>query len=272
MQPSQVFTARVRAQAAAAALACSLPLAALAQPQGGPPGGPQLTSTWSLGVGVASMQAPYRGMDREAKLLPFVRYENRYFKISGLGGEVKLPGLRLSDTQEINFGLVGRFDMSGYEADDSPFLTGMAERKGGLWAGARAEWDNPWATVTAEWTGDASGNSKGQKFSLGLERTWRLGQKFMLTPGVTATRHDQKYVDYYYGVRANEVRAGRAAYTGEAGTNVEVALRGMYVIDRNNSLMLSVGTTRLASEIKKSPLVNRTSENRIILGYVYRFQ
>lgn len=266
MQPSPAFTLRFGVRVLAAALACGFSLAALAQPQEEP------SSSWSLGLGLATLQAPYRGVDREIRPVPFVRYENQYVRISGLGGEVKLPGLRLSDTQEIKFGLVGRFDMSGYEAGDSPFLAGMAERKGGLRAGARAEWDNGLATVTAEWTGDASGNSKGQVFSLGLKRTWRVGQNILLTPSLTATRHDQKYVDYYYGVRANEARPGRTAYRGEAGTDVEAGLRGMYLIDRHHSVFMSVGATRLASGIRKSPLVNRSSENTILLGYVYRFR
>ena len=271
MQPSLASISRLGVRAIALALAFGLPVAVLAQPKEGPPNEGGQSSSWSLGLGAASMQKAYRGMDRETKLLPMIRYENKYVRISGLGGEVKLPGLRLSDAQQINFSLLGKMEMAGYEADDSPFLAGMAERKGGFWAGARAEWENPWATVTAELRGDASGDSKGRAFTLGLKRNWRLGQNFILTPSLAATHYNDKYVDYYYGVRASEVRPGRAAYRGDAGTNVEVALRGMYMIDRHHSIIMSLGATRLASEMRKSPLVDRSSENTLLLGYSYRF-
>jgi len=32
-----------------------------------------------------------------------------------------------------------------------------------------------------------------------------------------------------------------------------------------------VSATRLAPEIQDSPLVDRSTENRVLLGYVYRF-
>ena len=36
--------------------------------------------------------------------------------------------------------------------------------------------------------------------------------------------------------------------------------------------MMDVEVTRLASSIKDSPLVDRSTENRVFLGYLYRFR
>lgn len=94
----------------------------------------------------------------------------------------------------------------------------------------------------------------------------------MLTPRLVAKWQDSKYVDYYYGVRASEVRTGRAAYRGDAGMSTEVGLRGLYKFDRHHSVVLDVGLASLAAEIKKSPLVDRSSVNSVFLGYVYRFR
>lgn len=250
------------------AAALASPLQALAQGKPGEPEG----SSWGLGLGVASKQEAYRGTDRDNQALPLLQYENKYLKIMGPGAELKLPGLRISDTQRLSFGLIGKYEGSGYEAKDSPFLAGMAEREGGFWLGGKVQWDNEWANVSARWTADASGNSKGQQFSLGLERNFRLGQQFMLSPRLVATWQDRKTVDYYYGVRAGEARAGRAAYLGESGVNTELGLRGMYMFDRNHSVMVDVGVTRLHSGIKNSPLVDRSSETGVFVGYMYRFR
>lgn len=235
--------------------------------QGGGPGG----NGWGLGLGVINSQKPYRGMDRETKALPMIRFENEYVKVGGLGLEIKLPGLQVSESSRINFGLVGKMDLGGYEASDSPFLAGMAERKGGFWAGAKAEWDNDVAELSAQWIADTSGHSKGQRFSLGLEKKWRFGNKVMLVPHLTAHWLDKKYVDYYYGVRAEEATATRAAYVGKSGVDVELGLRTMYLFDRNHSVMVDVAATRLATSIKDSSIVDRSSSSRVILGYMYSF-
>lgn len=239
----------------------------------GPDQGPQgsVNSRWGLGIGVINSQDAYRGMDRETKALPMIRFENEYVKVGSLGVEVKLPSLRLGDGNRVKLGIVGKLELGGYEADDSPFLAGMAERKGGFWAGAKAEWDNDLVEVNAQWLADTSGHSKGQRLSLGLEKSWRLGKQVRVTPHITAHWLDKKYVDYYYGVRATEATAERAAYAGKAGTNVEVGLRTMYLIDRSHSVMMDVSATRLAKGVKESPLVDRSNTNRVILGYMYSF-
>lgn len=269
LHPARRLRARlVRAAVAAApVLACAAPAFAQSPQPGGPP-----SSTWGLGLGIASKQKPYRGFDRETRALPMIQYENRWIRVMGPGIEVKLPGLDLGDTGSLDFSLVGRADMGGYEASDSPFLAGMAERKGGFWAGAKLKWENGFADLSLQWTADAAGNSKGRQFSLGLERKFRMGQRWMLVPAVTATWQDDKYVDYYYGVRAAEARTGRPAFRGESSVSTEVGLRGIYMVDREQSVIVGLSATRLGSEIRKSPLVGRSSENGIFLGYVYRFQ
>lgn len=255
----------------ALAVGLSAPVAALAQGGPGGPGGKEGGSSWGLGLAVGSSQEPYKGMDRETRALPLLNYENRWFRFAGLGAEVKLPRLGLSETQSIDFRLVGKFNMDGYEAKDSAFLAGMDERKGGFWAGAKATWRSDIAQLSAEWTADASGHSKGQRFALTLEKNFRLGRQLMVTPRVGASWLDKKYVDYYFGVRSHEVLAGRVAHIGTSGTNAELGLRGLYMIDPHHSVFLDLGVTRLAKSIKASPLVDRSNENRVLMGYLYRF-
>ena len=146
----------------------------------------------------------------------------------------------------------------------------MAERKDSLWLGGAAKWHNGIADLSAEWLGDASGNSKGQQFKLQLDRSFRAGG-FQFTPRVAATWLDRKYVDYYYGVTAPEATAGRPFYEGDATVNAEVGLRTVYGLAPRHALSLDVSTTRLGSGIKDSPLVERRNVSRVSFGYVYRF-
>lgn len=228
-------------------------------------------STWGLGVAGASSQKAYKGSGRDNLVLPLVYFENQWVRVFGPRVEFKLPSLDVGASQKMDFRLLARYDESGYKSDDASILSGMAERKGGLWAGGKATWHNDLADVSAEVLADASGNSKGQRATLGLEKTFRLGQKVMLAPRVSASWMSKKYVDYYYGVRDNEVRADRPSYVGESAVNVEFGARATYLFNASHSVFLDVGVTSLAKEIKASPLVDRSTENRVSVGYLYRF-
>lgn len=166
---------------------------------------------------------------------------------------------------------MGEAELSGYKPKDAAILAGMAERKSMLWVGAKAKWENELVDLSAELTADASGNSKGRKFSLGAEKEWHLGEHAMVVPYVTAHWLDKKYVDYYYGVTAAEATAGRAAYAGKGGVNVDIGVRAMYRFDKHHSVLLNVGVTRLAKPIKASPIVGRSTTNQVIMGYMYSF-
>ncbi|WGI26208.1 MipA/OmpV family protein [Halomonas alkaliantarctica] len=228
-------------------------------------------TTWGLGVGAISEQDPYAGIDRENTLFPLLQVENRYISVFGPEIEFKLPSLVISDSQQLNFGIVAQYDGSGYEEGDAPILNDMSERKGGFWAGAKMEWNTNFVDVGAEWLTDVSGNSDGQRFDLGLERTWQIGEHIMLTPHVGASWQDDKNVDYYFGVRDSEVRFDRPAYSGESAVNIEAGVRGMYLFDQHHSVLIGVEVTSLADEIKDSPLVDRSTQNAVLVGYLYTF-
>jgi outer membrane protein len=252
-----------RGLTAAIALFC-LPLAAQQT-------GSEQESSWGLGIGVVSSQKAYTDMDRDSSVIPFISYENEYIEVLGPNLKYKLPGFELSDDNKFNFSLVGEYDFSDNDPDETPILNGMEERKGGFWAGAAAEWQNPVVTVSLEWLTEVSGDSEGSVVNLGIEKSWHIGQRFMLTPRLVLSRVDDNYVDYYYGVRADEVRLDRAFYQGEAGLNTEFGVRAMYMFDQHQMLMLDFAVTSLASEIKDSPLVDTSTESRVVLGYIYRF-
>ena len=147
----------------------------------------------------------------------------------------------------------------------------MAERKGGFWAGAKVKWHNGLADVNLEWLADASSYSKGQRLSLGLEKTWRLGDKLMFTPRVGLAWVDSNYVDYYFGVRTTEARAGRPAYAGRSAVIPGAGARAVYRFDAHHSVMVDARVVSLGDAIKNSPLVDASTENRVLMAYIYRF-
>jgi outer membrane scaffolding protein for murein synthesis (MipA/OmpV family) len=222
-------------------------------------------SSWGLGLAAGVERKPYRGIDNKTVGIPLVTYENKWISIFGPGLDLKLPS-----AGPVSFRLRARYSMEGYEASDSPFLAGMDERKDGIWLGGAAVWRNDIANLSAELLGDASGNSKGTKFRLTLDRRFQAGS-FDITPRLAATRLDEKYVSYYYGVNAAEVRAGRPFYQGGSAVNLEAGVRLGYALAPRQTIFLDVSTTSLGSSIKDSPLVERSSQTGVRVGYLYRF-
>jgi outer membrane protein len=234
------------------------------------PGQSADASRWGIGIAAGAKQQPYTGAGTESQGIPLIYYENRYVRVLGAGAELKLPKVELGSNSSLSFGLRARYGLGGYEPSDAPILQGMQERKSSVWLGAGATWRNEIADVSAEWLGDASGKSKGQQFRLGVQRDFRAGD-FTLTPRIEAHWLDKKYVDYYYGVRAEESRPGRPAYLGASTVNTEVGLRIGYAIDPHQSVFVDVSATQLGKQIKNSPLVDRSNQSAVSVGYLYRF-
>lgn len=226
---------------------------------------PEATGGWGLGIGIGSRRSPYAGADDETSVLPLITYDSARLRLSGSTLDWKL-----GKAGDFSFAARAHYDLrSGYEADDSPMLFGMDERKAGLWLGGQMRWSTSVATLSAELM-KATGNSKGARFRLGIDRDFRAGN-FIFTPRAEATWQDKKYVDYYYGVKASEVTATRSAYEGKSVVNFELGLRTSYVIDRNQSLFLDLSTISLDSGIKDSPLVDQKTLPAVGIGYLYRF-
>lgn len=222
-------------------------------------------SRWSLGIGAVTLQKAYREMDRESLVLPVISYESKWISAT-------LPTLdvKLFTGESVSLRLRSRLSREGYEAEDSPFLEGMDERKGGLWLGGAIIWKTGLAHLTAEILGDASGYSKGTRAKLQSERRFAFGA-FGLTPRLAAEWVDDQYVSYYYGVKASEVRSGRGLYEGKATTNTEAGLRADYTLARRHTVFLDLRAIQSGSTIKESPLVGHTTQTAASLGYIYRF-
>lgn len=222
-------------------------------------------SKWGVGIFAGSEKTPYRGFDNKTNALPMLTYENQWVRVFGPGVDVKM-----GSAGPFSFELTAKYSGDGYKASDSTYLQGMDTRDGSIWLGGRVNWKNELANLSAELLGDGSGNSKGQQFKLGVDKHFQLGS-IHLVPRLEINWQDQKYVDYYYGVKASEANAGRAAYVGESGVSTELGLRVSYVVAPKHTVFMDLSATALPTSIKNSPLVDRSTQSAIRLGYLYSF-
>jgi MipA family protein len=228
-------------------------------------GEPAEGSSWGLGIAAMAESKPYRDVDNEIKVVPLVTFENRWVRIFGPTLELKL-----AQSGPVSFGLTASYGMDGYKASDSVYLNGMSKRSGSAWLGARATLRSELADLTTQWTADASGHSSGQRFMLGIEHRFSLGQ-IGLTPRLKATWMNSGFVKYYYGVEAAEARTDRPQYSPGSTVNTEIGLRLDYRLAAQHMVFADLGGTALGGAIKSSPLVDRSGVSEVRLGYLYRF-
>jgi outer membrane protein len=245
--------------AAVATLAGALAAPASAQTDAAP------ASSWALGAGVNVLQKGYRDIDRDVLPLPIISYESKWVSAS-----VPTLDLKAYTGDTLSLRLRARYTRDGYEAKDSPFLAGMSDRKGSFWVGGAFLWRPEYANFSAEVLRDAGGHSKATRARVQVDRRFAFGA-FGLTPRIGAEWVDDKFVDYYYGVRATEVRADRGFYQGDASTNIDAGLSLDYSFSRRHSVFADVRMTRFGSAIKDSPLMEKSGQAGVSLGYVYRF-
>jgi outer membrane protein len=224
------------------------------------------TTPWTVGLGVTTSQRAYAGASNKTIPFPLVSYENDYFRIAGLGVDAKLGSVGA-----FTFALRTNYALGdGYKSGDSAILEGMETRKGSLWIGPGVQWKTDIARLSFDVMGDALGKSKGIKGKLGAEHGFRAGP-FLFMPHVAAEFVDKNYVDYYYGVKAREATASRAAYDGKSTVNLEGGLRTVFMLDPKSSLFADVSVKALGKGITDSPLVDRKETTSVLLGYSYRF-
>jgi len=220
---------------------------------------------WGLGLGAVVLDMPYRDFDRKVLPLPLLSYESER-----ISATVPTFDVKLNSDASLSWRLRAHWSLEGYEAKDATVLTGMEERKSSLWVGGAVIWKTDFANLSAQVLADAMGNSKGTRAKLQIDRRWTSG-RFGITPRLAAEWVDDKYVDYYYGVRGAEARTWRPAHEGKSTTNLQVGLRVDYSPSRHHSVFADIGTTRFGGAIKDSPLADKSTGTALALGYAYRF-
>lgn len=271
MSDSSINHSTVRCLLAALSFALAAPAALAAKPETGTP--PPPPQQWGIGLMGGYEHKLYKDFDNEALILPMVTYDNRWVSLMGPRLDLKLPSSYLpSSFDPFSFRLrLAWYGNDGYKAEDSPMLQGMSERKGGFWVGPAIVWKAPAEIkVTAEWLADISGYSKGQRVKFIAERDFSRGD-WRLTPRLGVEWLDEKYVDYYYGVEANEVRGNRPLYRGDASWNMETGLRLNYAIAPKQTAFVDVSGKYYGTQVEDSPLVDSANSAGVRFGYIYRF-
>jgi outer membrane protein len=229
-------------------------------------------------VGVFSLAQwqPYQGVKANALVLPYIGFDNGTVKWQGpvveaqLGSTASQGAVPTRTDPHYALSLRAQYMGDGYTADDSPFLAGMQTRRASVWMGPSATARFSWGQVSGQWLVDGMGHSKGHQARVAASTLFPLGPVW-LAPRIAWVWQDSKTIDYYYGVRRDEVLPGRHAYEGRSGSSFEVGVSSVVPLDAKQALVVDVAALKLGSAIQDSPLVGRKYLTNLRMAYTYRF-
>lgn len=220
---------------------------------------------WTTGIGVYQASSEYKGSNSQTMVVPLIVYYSDTWSFTGIGVQYAFYAAKSSQAY---LELSPRFQ--GFEQDLSRYTKGMDKRKHALEAALGIDHLTDYGVFSVKWAYDISSVHKGSElfvaYSVPFEtKTWEI------TPVVFARGLSEKYVDYYYGIRKHEVTSNRAAYVGQSALNYGASLDIGYNINKDWRLGFEVTTEVLADEIKKSPLIDTSTNTYFGASILYTF-
>ncbi len=220
---------------------------------------------WGLGVGAIAQDLGYKGQGSDSMLVPIIYAESGRFFLMG-----PRAGWRVVDGDSVTLTAIANYRFDGYESDDSRALEGMDDRDGSLDAGVEVQYRADFGELTFSAVTDTLDNHSGEEISLSYGYPLKIARG-TVSPFVQASWLSEDLVDYYYGVRADEVREDRAAYSPDSTTNYRVGVNGNWFFNRRHMVFLNAGYQFLGDEIEDSPIIDSDTGASVILGWVYTF-
>ena len=227
-----------------------------------------LAETNSAGLGFAPRveRSPYAGGSNRFDLMPLYIYDGKHLFL-----DVNRVGVKLLDEPNHRIDVMLDRRLEGFPITKAPAsLAGMAMRDSSVDVGVSYSIRQPWGQLKAELLHDVNSTHQGTEARLGYAKDWHSGA-WTWRPSVSLAWRNANLNNYYYGVRANEATATRAAYEPGAGLEARVGLQTTYALSRHWSLLSGVSATVLSRNVSKSPIVQHRILPSVYVGAIYDF-
>lgn len=222
----------------------------------------------SIGAAVAIKNSPYKGVSSKASPLPFVDYDSSYFFIHGLGA-----GIHIYKDDHNEFNLLGNYSPMGFkpgDSDDSQ-LKELYKRKSTIMAGFSYIHHDVWGLIHADIMRDTSGVTNGMTSDVGYSYRFEWN-KFQLTPGIGVSWSSKKQNEYYYGISQQESRrSGLNTYDPNDSLSPYLQMTLDYPFLTNWKASINVRYNALSSDVKNSPMVDKSDMSSLGIGVNYKF-
>lgn len=255
-QPSKPDGPSATEEAASAAQATS-------QAPGVPP---QEGFTLAIGPSVIVSPRPYGGAHPRVFPVPSIELGYKGWFFRGIRG-----GYSFMRRGPFSASVYGQVRFSGLEHEASSTLDGMEDRKRSMDAGVELVYRGRPVGFRLNCVADVLGRNKGQEATALVTSGVPLGRRGIVLVGVGPRWLSRNHVDYYYGVRSNEVTPSRPRYSGRATWNLDVTVTAIVNLTPSWHVVAIMNRERFGTGIRDSPIVDRGSSYSLITALNYRF-
>ncbi len=228
-------------------------------------GGLDEKSSLRAGIGLVLSKSVYKGDDADVMPVPLVYYSKDNFYLAGTRA-----GYRLFKDDSFNVNVIAQMRFDGYDDGDSSYLRGMDDRYMSLDAGMEVSYNDGWGKTSLSYITDVLSVHDGQEVRVSYSKRFSFS-KLSLTPAAGIFYQTNNLTDYYYGVRAKEATAVRAAYKVGEAFNPFVRLQAEYEINSRWSVIGGLTFEFLDDTITGSPIVDEDYKLSLITGVIYSF-
>ena len=146
----------------------------------------------------------------------------------------------------------------GFDDSDSYIFKNMTARKFSMDAGLGLSYEKKDWKLGVSTMFDVLNKSNGYEAKINVSRVFRTGPLFF-EPSFSLSYLDSNHVDYYYGVKANEINEFTYQYDGKSALNSTVSLSLATPIFLGGFTRIVLDYTWYDSAITDSPLVDNTT-------------
>ena len=141
---------------------------------------------------------------------------------------------------------------------------GLRERRERIFAGSTLQYK----FVNLTYYQDYFSNN-GMNLKLNFAPSYRPLLKWKISPQVYAQYWDDRYVDYYFGVKSSESSSGLPVYKGNSTMNYGSVVE-VHHYDERWTYITAVGAKFFGKEVYNSPTMAKKHEVRLILSALYK--
>ena len=230
------------------------------------------------GAGVGITTLPYRDIDNGTEVfpIPLISYQSERFEFVG-----KTLEAELYETSGLAFSAVADWRFQGYDAKDSPYLSGMDDRKGTLEVGGRVKTDALGAQFSLTGLVDALSRHGGYEVTAQASYELSSWRPLSLRPVGGVRYQSSSLSDYYFGVDPEEARIvdcvqgpcdpSRPAYeTGDAFVPF-AGVVARQALSYKIALFAQADYAVLPDSQTNSPIVEDDGRFSLFVGAVYIF-
>ena len=226
-----------------------------------------LAGEFTLGLGAYTSKSEYKDLKNSSGAAPLIEYQGEGWSVSPSSISVDLLG---GEDAPLTISAILESAGSKVDASDSKSFNGVKDRDSSIDLGLQMSYAVGAGSINGSLTGDVSSTHKGYGLDVNYSHNIPLFGGH-LQPAAGLEFKSANYTDYYYGVSNSETATGRAAYKAGSAINPYLSYSYFYPINANLSLIHSTSVSFLDSEIKDSPLVDRSNTWSSFVGVGYKF-